>query len=147
MPGGSLDVIAARRARRRRPRFALHCDPRTDVGQVSLRPGADHLRGRPACSYACTAPAGTPSRPHLTEDVVFALGRSPRRCPAILARRLDPRAGVSADLGPDEAGPRANAIPRAASSRARCAASTGGLERGGGAALRGSCTRSSGPTA
>ena len=54
------------------------------------RPGQVHLTGR----------GGHTSRPHLTEDLVFALAKVVTELPAALSRRLDPRAALSAGLGP-----------------------------------------------
>ena len=78
--------------------FGLHCDPSLDVGQVGLREGpltgaADSLRVR------LGGKGGHTSRPHLTEDLTFALGKLITELPAILCRRLDPRAGVSVVWG------------------------------------------------
>jgi amidohydrolase len=92
MPGGSLDVIAAGGLDGVESAFALHCDPSADVGLVSLRPGAitsacDHVLVRLQGS------GGHTSRPHFTEDLVFALAQVATQVPAILSRRLDPRAG------------------------------------------------------
>lgn len=90
--------------------FALHCDPRTTVGQVGLRSGpitasADQLfvrlRGR----------GGHTARPHLTEDVVHALGAVITGLPDALSRRVDPRASLSVVWGRVSAGRVANAIP------------------------------------
>src|SRR4051812_29174495 len=111
MPGGSLDVIAAGGLDDVERAFALHCDPSADVGVVSLRPGAitsaaDHVLIRLHGS------GGHTSRPHFTEDVVFALAQVAAQVPAILSRRLDPRAGVALVWGRMSAGAAANAIPR-----------------------------------
>jgi amidohydrolase len=111
MPGGSLDVIAAGGLDDVERAFALHCDPSTDVGLVSLRPGAitsacDHVLVRLQGS------GGHTSRPHLTEDLVFALAQVAAQVPAILSRRLDPRAGAALVWGRMSAGAAANAIPR-----------------------------------
>ena len=111
MPGGALDVIAAGGLDGVDRAFALHCDPSSDVGTVSLRPGAitsaaDHVLVRLHGS------GGHTSRPHLTEDVVFALSQVATQVPAILSRRLDPRAGVALVWGRMSAGGAANAIPR-----------------------------------
>jgi len=111
MPGGALDVIAAGGLDGVDRAFALHCDPSRDVGTVSLRPGAitsaaDHVLVRLHGS------GGHTSRPHLTEDVVFALSQVATQLPAILSRRLDPRAGVALVWGRMSAGGAANAIPR-----------------------------------
>jgi amidohydrolase len=91
--------------------FALHCDPRTDVGQVGLRAGAitgsaDHLHVR------ITGPGGHTARPHLTADLVYALGRLVTELPAALSRRVDPRASLSLVWGRVAAGRVANAIPQ-----------------------------------
>jgi amidohydrolase len=111
MPGGALDVIAAGGLDDVERAFALHCDPSSDVGTVSLRAGAitsaaDHVLVRLHGS------GGHTSRPHLTEDVVFALSQVATQLPAILSRRLDPRAGVALVWGRMIAGGAANAIPR-----------------------------------
>jgi amidohydrolase len=111
MPGGSLDVIAAGGLDGIDRAFAVHCDPSSDVGVVSLRAGAitsaaDHVLVRLHGS------GGHTSRPHLTEDVVFALAQVATQVPAILSRRLDPRAGVALVWGRMSAGAAANAIPR-----------------------------------
>jgi amidohydrolase len=90
--------------------FALHCDPRTAVGQVGIRTGpitasADQLLVR------LTGRGGHTARPHLTEDVVYALGRVITELPAALSRRVDPRASLSVVWGRVASGRAANAIP------------------------------------
>ena len=57
---GALAVIEAGGADGLERIFALHCDPRTDVGRVGLRSRRDHRLRRPAAWCACTARAGTP---------------------------------------------------------------------------------------
>src|SRR5699024_4785848 len=54
---------------------------------------------------------GHTSRPHLTGDVVYALGLVATATPALLGRRLDPRAGVNRTWGSVRAGSAPNAIP------------------------------------
>lgn len=110
-PGGALDVIAAGGLDGIERAYALHCDPGTEVGTLSTRPGAitsaaDTIRVRLHGS------GGHTSRPHLTEDLVFALAQLVTGVPAVLSRRLDPRAGVAMVWGRIEAGNAANAIPR-----------------------------------
>jgi amidohydrolase len=92
--------------------FALHCDPRTPVGLVGLRSGpitasADQLYVR------LTGRGGHTARPHLTEDVVHALGAVITGLPGALSRRVDPRASLSVVWGRVAAGRVANAIPEA----------------------------------
>jgi amidohydrolase len=90
--------------------FALHCDPRLDVGMVGVRAGAltaacDKVR------VTLAGPGGHTARPHLTADVVYALGKIVTEVPAALTRRVDPRAGLSLVWGHVHAGSAANAIP------------------------------------
>jgi len=90
--------------------FCLHCDPSLDVGQVGLREGpitgaADSLE------ISLTGTGGHTSRPHLTEDLTFALAKIVTELPAVLSRRLDPRAGVSVVWGHVQAGRATNVIP------------------------------------
>ena len=90
--------------------YAVHCDPRTTVGQVGLRSGpitasADQLRVR------LSGHGGHTARPHLTQDVIYALGRVVTELPGALSRRVDPRASLSVVWGRIAAGQAANAIP------------------------------------
>lgn len=110
-PGGSHDVIAAGGLDGLTRLFALHCDPRLEVGLVGLKAGAitstsDQLELRIA------GPGGHTSRPHLTTDLVYALGTVITGLPALLTRRLDPRASAVMVWGAVHSGEAANAIPR-----------------------------------
>lgn len=114
MPGGALSLIDQGVLRGVSRVFTLHCDPGLDVGQVGLREGAitgasDHIR------IELTGRGGHTSRPHLTEDLVFALGVLITQLPAVLSRRFDPRDGVSLVWGQVDAGLAANVIPSAGS--------------------------------
>ena len=114
MPGGALDVIAAGGLDGLERLFAVHCDPALSVGQVGLRVGAvtsatDHV------SVVLTGSGGHTARPQLTADLVTALGDVIVSVPQILARRVDPRAGVNLGWGEVQAGSAANVIPRTGS--------------------------------
>ena len=90
--------------------IALHADPRLDVGKVGLRAGA--ITG--AADFVLVrlqGPGGHTARPHLTADLVHALGVIATESPALLARRFDPRAGLRLVWGRVNAGSAANAIP------------------------------------
>jgi amidohydrolase len=107
---GAQDVIAAGGLASVGRIFALHCDPRLDVGKVGIRSGAitaacDHLK------VTVAGPGGHTARPHLTADVVYALGKIVTELPAALSRRVDPRSGLSLVWGRISAGSAANAIP------------------------------------
>lgn len=110
MPGGALEVISTGALDGVRNVFGLHCDPGLDVGQVGLREGpltgaADSL------SVRLTGRGGHTSRPHLTQDLTYALATLVTELPAALSRRLDPRAGASLVWGVVRAGSAKNVIP------------------------------------
>jgi amidohydrolase len=110
MPGGALMSIEAGAVDGVSRIFGLHADPGLDVGTVGLREGpltgaADHI------DVLLSGKGGHTSRPHLTEDLTFALGKVVTELPAVLSRRLDPRAGVSVVWGMIRAGSAVNVIP------------------------------------
>ncbi len=112
MPGGALKIIERGALEGVERIFCLHCDPTLDLGQVGVREGpitgaADQIEVR------LTGSGGHTSRPHLTEDLTFALGKLITELPAVLSRRLDPRAGVSVVWGMVRAGVAPNVIPAA----------------------------------
>ena len=110
MPGGALEVIAAGALDDVEHVFGLHCDPTIDVGQVGLRVGP--LTGAAdALTVRLTGRGGHTSRPHLTEDLTYALGKLVTELPGALSRRLDPRAGASLVWGVVRAGSAKNVIP------------------------------------
>ena len=115
-PGGSLDVIAAGGLDGVGQIFAVHCDPKVDVGHVGTRIGPI-TSASDEVTVILTGPGGHTSRPHLTGDVVFALGQVITQVPAILGRRLDPRSGVNLTWGEVNAGTAHNAIPSSGSLR------------------------------
>ncbi|POM27222.1 putative hydrolase YxeP [Actinomadura rubteroloni] len=109
-PGGALDVLAAGGAVGVDRVFALHCDPRIEVGELGLRAGAITA----ACDKVyvrVTGPGGHTARPHLTADLVYALAKIVTELPAALSRRVDPRSSLSLVWGRVSAGSVANAIP------------------------------------
>jgi amidohydrolase len=110
MPGGATRMIELGALDDVSRIFCLHCDPTIDVGQVGLREGP--ITGAAdALQIALSGRGGHTSRPHLTEDLTFALGKIVTELPAVLSRRLDPRAGVSVVWGRLEAGRALNVIP------------------------------------
>ena len=110
MPGGALEVISTGALDDVRHVFGLHCDPGLDVGQVGLREGP--LTGAAdAMSVRLRGRGGHTSRPHLTQDLTYALATLVTELPAALSRRLDPRAGVSLVWGIIRSGSAKNVIP------------------------------------
>lgn len=110
MPGGALDVLAQGVLEGVRSVYALHCDPRFDVGSIGSRIGPI-TSASDQVTVTLESRGGHTSRPHLTGDLVYAIGEIITQVPAILGRRLDPRSGVNLTWGMVEAGQAHNAIP------------------------------------
>ena len=109
LPGGSLAVLRQGILDDVPRILAAHCDPQVDVGSIGTRIGAitsaaDTIR------ITLTGRGGHTSRPHLTEDMVFALSQIAVNVPAVLSRRIDVRSAVSVVWGQIAAGSAPNAI-------------------------------------
>jgi amidohydrolase len=110
LPCGSLEIIEAGGLEDVEQIFALHCDPNLPVGQIGLRAGpitaaADNITVR------LSGPGGHTARPHLTVDLVDALGRLVTEVPALLSRRVPANSGLLLVFGQASAGTRYNVIP------------------------------------
>ncbi len=110
MPGGALRLVSEGALKGVSRIFALHCDPSLDVGQVGLREGAI-TAAADRIHVVLSGRGGHTSRPHLTEDLTYALGTLLTQLPAVLSRRFDPRAGASMVWGQVRSGRAANVIP------------------------------------
>lgn len=111
MPGGAIDVVATGAMAGVTRIFALHCDPRLEVGKVAIRAGAI-TSAADTVEVTLHSPGGHTSRPHLTADLVYGLGTVITGLPGMLSRRIDPRAGTVMVWGAVNAGQAANAIPQ-----------------------------------
>jgi amidohydrolase len=110
-PGGAIDMVADGAMGGVQRIFALHCDPRLEVGKLGTRVGPITS----ACDVVevrLTSPGGHTSRPHLTADLVEALGLLITQLPLLLTRHVDPRSGTVLVWGAVQAGEAANAIPQ-----------------------------------
>ncbi|GAA2519547.1 M20 family metallopeptidase [Kocuria salsicia] len=110
LPGGALSIIKQNVLAGVPRMFALHCEPKVDVGSVGTRIGAitsasDTIR------IELSGRGGHTSRPHLTEDLVYAMSQIAIDVPAVLSRRVDVRSGVAVVWGQIHAGVAPNAIP------------------------------------
>ncbi|MCM3660689.1 amidohydrolase [Georgenia satyanarayanai] len=90
--------------------YALHCAPKIACGKIGSRIGpitaaSDNV------TVTVRSAGGHTSRPHLTGDVVYALGHIITQLPAVLDRRLDPRSGANLTWGAVNAGRAPNTIP------------------------------------
>ncbi|WP_093874420.1 amidohydrolase [Streptomyces sp. TLI_105] len=121
LPGGAADAVEAGILDGVGRIIAVHCDPRVDAGKIGLRAGpitsaCDRLE------ITLDGPGGHTARPHLTTDLVTAAARVATDVPAVLARRVDARSGLSVTWGRIEAGHAPNVIPQHAelSGTVRC---------------------------
>ena len=127
VPGGAVAVIDEGWIAGAAYVLGLHCDPKTDVGQIGLRRGrltasADAVR------IVVTGPGGHTARPHLTVDLIRVLAGLAVALPDEVRRRLGdagspdspgrPDSHVVMVFGAIEAGDAANVIP--ATGEMRC---------------------------
>ncbi|MBT2396505.1 amidohydrolase [Streptomyces sp. ISL-100] len=113
MPGGALGVIEAGGLDGIGRIIAVHCDPKVDAGRIGLRTGPITS----ACDrieITLDGPGGHTARPHLTTDLVTAVARVATDAPALIARRVDARAGLAVTWGRIESGHACNVIPQRA---------------------------------
>ncbi len=111
-PGGALEIIEQGELENLERVYAVHCDPRLEVGELGFHEGgitAAATRVR----VDLQGPGGHTARPHLGADLVYALGEIVSRLPGILSRRYDPRAALSLVWGQVHAGAVSNAMPQA----------------------------------
>jgi amidohydrolase len=110
LPGGSLSVIRQGTLEGIPRILAAHCEPRFDVGTIGTRIGAI-TSAADTIKISLSGRGGHTSRPHLTEDLVYALSEIAVQVPAVLNRRIDVRSAVSVVWGQINAGAAPNAIP------------------------------------
>ncbi|HEU4424980.1 MAG TPA: amidohydrolase, partial [Pilimelia sp.] len=110
IPSGAPEMITAGALRDVAAIYALHCAPQLPVGLVGVRSGP-FTAAADTVEVRLTGRGGHTARPHLTADLVHALGRVIVDVPSLLDRRVDPRAGVSMVWGTVHAGEAYNAIP------------------------------------
>ena len=110
IPGGAMEVIQQGGIKGVDRIFSVHCDPTIDVGQVGLRDGA-LTAAADSVTITLSGRGGHTSRPHLTQDLTYALGKVVTEVPAVLSRRVDPRAGVALVWGTVHSGSADNVIP------------------------------------
>ncbi|MQS37388.1 amidohydrolase [Streptomyces katsurahamanus] len=121
LPGGATEAIEAGVLEGVGKIIGVHCDPRVDAGVIGLRPGpitsaCDRLE------VTLDGPGGHTARPHLTTDLVTAAAKVATEVPALLARRVDARSGLSVTWGRIQSGHVCNVIPQHAelSGTVRC---------------------------
>jgi amidohydrolase len=116
LPGGSLDVISAGMLDGVDVIYALHCDPKLEVGRLGVRVGAI-TAATDKVEVHLSGPGGHTARPHLTADLVYLISRVVTELPATLERLVDPRVSLNLTFGAVSAGTVHNAIPTTAVAR------------------------------
>ncbi|EOM75433.1 amidohydrolase [Rhodococcus rhodnii] len=111
MPGGAIAVVRSGALEGVERIFAIHCDPRIEVGRVGVRLGAI-TSAADTVKLVLSSPGGHTSRPHLTTDLVYAMASVVTGLPGLLSRRIDPRTGTVMVWGAVNAGRAPNAIPQ-----------------------------------
>lgn len=115
IPGGAHKVVEGGWLEGVDRVLAVHCDPSIDVGTIGLKVGPI-TAASDSVHVTLTGRGGHTSRPHLTQDLTYALGKVITEVPAALSRRMDPRSGTALVWGAVRAGTVANVIP----SRGEC---------------------------
>ena len=110
IPGGAQEVISQGGIEGVDRIFSIHCDPTLDFGQVGLREGPI-TAAADAVTITLSGRGGHTARPHLTQDLTYALAKLVTDVPAVLSRRVDPRAGVALVWGSIHSGSARNVIP------------------------------------
>ena len=110
IPGGAREVIKAGGIEGVDAIFSIHCDPTLDVGHVGLRSGP-LTSAADGVTITLSGRGGHTARPYLTQDLTYALAKVVTDVPAVLSRRVDPRAGVALVWGSLHSGSAPNVIP------------------------------------
>ncbi len=110
IPGGAHEVIDGGWLTGVDEVFAIHSDPGRDVGEVGLLVGPV-TAASDSVEVTLKGHGGHTSRPHLTQDLTFALAKVVTEVPAALGRRVDPRSGAALVWGSIHAGGAQNVIP------------------------------------
>ena len=108
--GGATDVIEWGALEGVNSIFAVHVEPKLRVGRIGVRAGAI-TSATDVVELEIKGPGGHTSRPHLSADVVYALGKVITELPALLSRRVDPRTGTVLVFGQVNSGYAPNAMP------------------------------------
>ncbi|MDT0443695.1 amidohydrolase [Streptomyces johnsoniae] len=113
LPGGAQDVVETGVLDGVGRILALHCDPKVNAGRIGVRVGPITS----ACDrieVTLAGPGGHTARPHLTTDLVTAAAKVATEVPALIARRVDTRAGMAITWGRLTTGHAPNVIPQTA---------------------------------
>lgn len=115
VPGGAVEVIAAGGLDGVGSMLGLHCDPKVDLGTVSVR-GGPITSAADTVTIQLTGPGGHTARPERTIDLVAVAGRVAAEVPGIV-RDLAAPGILQVVFGALHAGDAPNVIPTRAELR------------------------------
>lgn len=107
---GALEVIRQNGLDNVKEIYAIHTEPKLDVGKIGVRTGAI-TSAADIVSVEIKSTGGHSARPHLAGDVVAALGAIIQNTATVFSRLFDPRSVVSITWGSVQAGKFPNVIP------------------------------------
>lgn len=110
VPGGALGVIESGALDGVSKIFALHCDPRLELGKLATCAGPITSSNASVTVRLCSA-GGHTARPHLTGDLIHATAVLVTGLASVLDRRLDARTATVLTWGKVAAGEVGNSVP------------------------------------
>ncbi len=110
VPGGAVEIVEAGLLDDTEAVFALHCDPKIDVGTLGTRIGAI-TSASDLVEVTLTGPGGHTARPHRTVDLVTVMARLVIDLPAAVTDRMGGPHNCRLVFGAIHAGAAANVIP------------------------------------
>lgn len=110
VPGGAVEVVDLGVLRDVQMIFAVHCDPKLDVGVVGTRIGAI-TSASDLVEVTLHGPGGHTARPNLTVDLIAVMADLVRRLPEELVKRMGGEDNCRMVFGAIHAGAAANVIP------------------------------------
>lgn len=113
VPGGAVEVVRDGWLTGIKAIFAVHCDPRTPVGQIGSRVGAI-TSASDRFQLVLNGPGGHTARPHETVDLIREVSRVAMDLPDILGARVGDRGEIRLVFGAVSSGNAANVIPAVA---------------------------------
>lgn len=110
VPGGAVEIVDAGLLEGTEAVFALHCDPKIDVGTLGTRIGAI-TSASDLVEVTLTGPGGHTARPHRTVDLVTVMARLVVDLPDAVTERMGGPHNCRLVFGAIHAGAAANVIP------------------------------------
>ena len=110
VPGGAVEVVELGLLRDVSAIFAVHCDPKLEVGVAGTRIGAI-TSASDKVEIELAGPGGHTARPHLTVDLVALAARLIEQLPLELEQRMGGPENCRMVFGAVHAGAAANVIP------------------------------------